>query len=355
MVDLGIEGMEIVAHLGGGGQADVYWAHDLAHQRAVAIKVFKPDSDFSQFDRERKAIGHLSRQANVVYLYSSGHTSDGAPYLVTEYADGGSLLDAHPDWDEGIQYIIEIATALAAAHDKDIVHRDLKPHNVLLFSGSDGSHVAKLADFGIAAVPGATTTTNLRGSTAYAPPELLAQGKKTDERGDIYSLGCTAYFVLTGEHPPPGRVQLEVDRLGPASEIPAIWAAVARAVAYEPDDRYDTAAEFGAALSEARAAALALPLGPGNGIVQPAGTAGETVEVTAPSGDPAVIPSPAGRGPLGLVPFRLDSTRNVVGLGGAVATGGLVVFGVLTSGPPLLLIALAYVASLLIAHALGHD
>lgn len=355
-IDLGIDGIEVVAPLGDGGQAVVYWARDLDHQREVAVKVFKLDADRGLFDRERKATGLLSSHDHVVQLHRSGETPEGSLYLVMEYADGGTLSDGRFSWDEGVGYLIEITTAVSAAHAQGVIHRDIKPQNVLLFSISSGSgHRAKIADFGIAAVPGTTTTTSLRGTTAYAPPELLLLGQKTDERGDIYSLGATTYFVLTGEHPPNvGAAKRAMELADQSPNLKPVWAVVAMAMADEPDDRYQRADDFATALGAARIDARALEASaqvstkPVSGSVMP----------KAPQAGAGVVPDPGAgsqRRSLVGVPLRLDSGRNIAGLAAAVAASGLVLVGVFPAAQAAVVIVISYLIGVLVSHAIGLD
>jgi len=356
-IDLGIDGIEVVAALGDGGQATVYWARDHDHQRDVAVKVFKHDADRNLFDRERKATGLLSSHDNVVQLHRSGETPDGNLYLVMEYADGGTLADGRFPWEEGTGYLIEVATAVAAAHDRGVIHRDIKPQNVLLFSTTSAAdYRAKVADFGIAAVPGTTTTTSLRGTTAYAPPELLLLGQKTDERGDVYSLGATTYFVLTGEHPPNVGGAKRATELGAGSgPLRSVWEVIATAMADEPAERHQRAEDFAAALTAARdetrtaKAAAAQPTKPdGAPFPSPA-------PAVAPPANPPGRPGAPPRRSLIGVPFRLDSQRNIFGLVGAVAASGLVLGGVFAAAQTIVVVVISYLVGVLVSHAIGLD
>lgn len=349
--DLGIDGVKVIAPIGSGGQADVYWARDVDHQREVAVKIFHTDAEPELFDRERKATGLLSTHENVVHLHRSGTTTHGNLFLMMEYADQGSMADHVFSWEEAVEAMAEVAGAVEAAHQKGVIHRDIKPHNVLLFSSAGGGMKAKLADFGIASVPGTKTTTALRGSTAYAPPELLAQGMKTTKLGDIFLLGATAFAALAGEAPPVGKGASTARERGQSSPIGPVWEVVAKAMAIDPEQRYADAEGFRAALTAAaeqvRAAAIAKP-------VTPTQNLGPSV---SPAANP---PSPAasqGRSPLWKVPMQLESTRNIAGLSGGLFTSALVVTGFLdpTFISGVFLIPLGYVAGLLISHGFDQD
>lgn len=333
-----IDGLSVVGKLGGGGQADVWWANDGAHGRMVALKVFRHDADPTLFDRERKATGLLSSHEHVVHMYGSGQLDDRRLYLMLEFADGGSLADHQADDAEVIDYVIQIAGAVVSAHEQGVIHRDIKPENVLLFERPDGRFRAKLSDFGIAAVPGTSTTTSVRGSTVYAPPELLS-GHKTQEPGDIYSLGATLFYGLAGEMPAVGLLTSTARDHALGSPIADVWRVIESATKNDPNERYVTAAEFRDALLAAHAA-------------------------SRPGAQAPVAPAPAaaapkariaGRRPLWQVPIALDSTRNIAGLTGGVGVAGLVLTGVLASGPGVALVAMGYAAGVVASHALGHD
>jgi Tol biopolymer transport system component len=206
---------EIVALLGAGGMGEVYRAKDPRLGRDVAIKVlpaeFASDPDrLRRFEQEARAAGQLNHP-NILALYDVG-SHEGSPYLVSELLEGQSLrerLEGGPlPSRKAIEFAVQIAHGLAAAHEKGIVHRDLKPEN--LFVTADG-HV-KILDFGLAKLrPGASVSSGapaptvvggtepgyVMGTAAYMSPEQV-RGQAVDHRSDIFSLGVVLYEMLSG-------------------------------------------------------------------------------------------------------------------------------------------------------------
>jgi len=207
---------EIIAALGAGGMGEVYRARDSRLGREVAIKVLpsSPSQDqdrLRRFEQEARSAGALNHP-NIVALYDVG-VHDGAPYLVTELLEGATLRDRLREGAltprKAVEYAVQIAQGLAAAHDKGIIHRDLKPENV--FVCRDGR--AKILDFGLAKLitPGAGDATVTRltldnqteagvvmGTAGYMSPEQV-RGQKADQRSDIFSFGAVLYETLSGE------------------------------------------------------------------------------------------------------------------------------------------------------------
>ena len=201
----------IERELGAGGMATVYFAHDLKHDRDVAIKVLKPDLAESlgrdRFLREIRLAARLNHP-HILALYDSGE-ADGFLYFVMPVMQGENLRDrlnreAQLPVDVAVRVALEVADALDYAHRHDVVHRDIKPENILLHEGH-----ALVADFGIgkavvaAAASGATTLTQVGvtvGTPAYMSPEQAA-GDEIDGRSDLFALGCVLYEMLTGELP----------------------------------------------------------------------------------------------------------------------------------------------------------
>ena len=206
---------EVVAPIGAGGMGEVYRARDPRLDRDVAIKVLPPeyaaDPDrLFRFEQEARAAAALNHP-NIVALYDIG-THDGAPYIVTELLEGESLRDkltGSPLPSRKVLGVaIQVASGLAAAHEKGIVHRDLKPEN--LFVTSDGR--VKILDFGVAklaprrqaaeapaapTVIGGTDPGIVMGTVGYMSPEQV-RGLPVDHRSDIFSLGCVLYEMVTG-------------------------------------------------------------------------------------------------------------------------------------------------------------
>ncbi|MEW5763139.1 MAG: Stk1 family PASTA domain-containing Ser/Thr kinase [Bacillota bacterium] len=251
----------IEEQLGGGGMAVVYKAQDCLLQRPVTVKVlrseFAADEEFVQrFHREARAVASLSHP-NIVNVYDVGQDGD-IHYLVMEYIDGEDLKtrlrrQGALDVQLAVGIARQVCDALEHAHQHRIIHRDVKPHNILLTA----SGRAKLADFGIAREATGTTlavTQNLMGSVHYFSPEQ-ARGEPADARSDIYSLGVVLYEMLTGSVPfggnNPVAVALKhVQELPPPLYAknpalpPGLERVVLKAMAKNPDDRYQSAAEM---------------------------------------------------------------------------------------------------------------
>ena len=207
---------EILAPLGAGGMGEVYRARDKKLDRDVAIKVLPPsvasDPDsLARFEREAKAVATLSHQ-NILSIFDFG-THDGIVYAVMELLEGETLrgkLDSGPiSQKQAVDYALQVARGLSAAHEKGIVHRDLKPEN--LFVSKDG-HV-KILDFGLAkkveavsaqeqtSAPtgsGHTEPGTVMGTMGYMSPEQV-RGLPVDHRSDIFSFGTILYEMLAGK------------------------------------------------------------------------------------------------------------------------------------------------------------
>jgi serine/threonine-protein kinase len=247
--------------LGSGGMSTVYLAVDETLGRNVAIKVLhreisdQPDQ-IERFRREARAVAQLSHP-NLVGVIDAGEDG-GYPYIVFEYVAGETLKDRIAEvgrlpTDEATAYAIEIGRGLAAAHAARLIHRDVKPQNVLI--DLDGR--AKITDFGIARSlesHGLTATGRVLGTTDYVSPEQ-AMGKEVDARTDVYSLGVVLFEMLTGDVPFKAETQVgvamkHVNELMPDVQerrpevSAALAAAVDRATAKQPSDRYRDMGEF---------------------------------------------------------------------------------------------------------------
>ena len=268
----------IERELGQGGMATVYLAHDLRHDRDVAIKVLHPDLGAAlggdRFLAEIRTTARL-QHPHILPLLDSG-AADGLLYYVMPYVTGETLRtrmerEHQLPIDDALRIAREVADALEAAHSLGIIHRDIKPENILLQRGH-----AVVADFGIAlAVQQAggqrMTQTGLSlGTPQYMSPEQAMGERTIDVRSDIYALGAVTYEMLTGDPPFTGSsVQAIVARVlseKPTSlhtlrdTIPAgVEHAVLRALAKLPADRFATAAEFATALSDRAGLAVTQP------------------------------------------------------------------------------------------------
>lgn len=198
---------EIHEIIGVGGMSVVYKAYDNVDDRIVAVKILKEefanDDEFvRRFKNESKAIAVLSHP-NIVKVFDVSF-GDRIQYIVMEYVDGITLKEYIQKqgvitWNDAVFFISQVLKALQHAHDKGIVHRDVKPQNIMLLPTGD----IKVTDFGIARFSRTETETlteNAIGSVHYISPEQ-AQGKPTDERADIYSLGVVFYEMLAGRVP----------------------------------------------------------------------------------------------------------------------------------------------------------
>ncbi len=260
--------------LGRGGTATVFLAEDLKHGRRVAVKVLDPEVAAAigpeRFLGEIATVARLTHP-HILPLHDSG-VADGLLYYVMPYVEGESLRDRlarekQLPLDDALRIVREVADALSYAHGRGLIHRDIKPENILLQEGH-----AVVADFGIAravAAAGAeqlTATGIAVGTPLYMSPEQAAGGRDLDGRSDLYSLGCVLYEMLAGVPPFAGTTaeSLAHQHLNvaarPVTEIrPAVPAAVAaalqRALAKAPADRFNPVAQFGEALGAGAAGA----------------------------------------------------------------------------------------------------
>lgn len=249
---------ELQDRIGTGGAAVVYRAHDRRLDRTVALKVLRDelagDPEFvARFEREARAAARISHP-NVVHVHDYGAHGDTA-FIAMEYIDGESLKDrlrriGRFEVGEALRIARAVLAGLSVAHAGGLVHRDVKPQNVLL--GRDGT--IKLVDFGIAqtaALAGLTQTGTTMGTASYMAPEQV-QGAPTGPATDLYGLGAVLYEMLTGRPPFEGESPIEVafhhlnDPPRPPGElvdgIPAgVEAAVMRALAKEPSERFSSA------------------------------------------------------------------------------------------------------------------
>src|SRR5262245_34148953 len=262
------------ALLAEGGMGAVYRATHVMLGKTVAIKLIRPEIVASpeivrRFQREARAATALNHP-NIVSVYDLGQTPDGTLYIAMEYIDGPSLKtliqSGRPiPLTRSISILRQVASALATAHKHNIVHRDLKPHNIMLATGPDGSELAKLVDFGIAKTFDESTQLTSAGSALgtpyYMSPEQI-EGRTVDARSDIYALGIILYEMLVGEVPfadqstPAVLVKQLKERpvrpsLRNAAVPPALEAIALRCLEKDPELRFQTAADFGAALNEA--------------------------------------------------------------------------------------------------------
>ena len=261
---------KLLAHLGTGGMSSVYLAEHLLMQRRVAIKVLpksrvEDSSYLGRFHREARAAAALDHP-NIVRAYDVDQ--DGPThYMVMEYIDGRDLQvmvreDGPLDFVPAADYIRQAADGLAHAHEAGLIHRDVKPANLLV----NHRGVLKLLDLGLARFTGEERASltiaydeNVLGTADYLAPEQAIDSHGVDARADVYSLGCSLYFVLTG-HPPfpdgslPQRLMMH-QKHAPASiakERPGtprgLVEICSKMMAKKPDDRQQTMSEVAGAL-----------------------------------------------------------------------------------------------------------
>ncbi|HEX6615834.1 MAG TPA: protein kinase [Gemmatimonadales bacterium] len=276
--------------LGQGGMATVYLAHDLRHDRKVALKVLRPE--LSAILGAQRFLGEIKTTANLQHphilgLFDSGE-ADGVVYYVMPYVEGESLRarltrEKQLPVDDAVRIAREVADALDYAHRHGVIHRDIKPENILLHDGR-----AMVADFGIALAAARsdggsrmTETGMSLGTPYYMSPEQAMGQREITARSDVYALGCVTYEMLTGEPPFTGptaqaiiaRVMTEEPRsltLQRKTIPPHVEAAVLTALSKLPADRFATAAQFAEALSRPGLATVATTAARHPGSIAPA-------------------------------------------------------------------------------------
>jgi len=273
--------------------AVVYRAHDLQLDRQVALKILDPvlaeDPGFRQrFLRESRAAAAVDHP-NIIPVFAAGE-ADGVLFIAMRYVSGSdvrTLLDSAGPLParRAVGIVSQVAAALDTAHERGLVHRDVKPANMLLDSAPGGARTEHvyLSDFGLSkqavAGLGLTATGQLVGTLDYVAPEQI-ENRPVDGRGDLYSLACTAFEMLSGA-PPFRRDQHLALLWAQLSEVPppltgrrpdlpvAVDQVMAKALAKSPDDRYARCLDFAEAL---RAACLPGPATTAPPTVSPAGT-----------------------------------------------------------------------------------
>lgn len=256
---------EILEHIGSGGMADVYKARCLKTNRYVAVKVLRKEYSedetlIRRFTSEARSTADL-HHPNVVSILDEGN-DQGIHYIVMELAEGMTLKRYIRRYGrlsvrETVDFAIQIAGGIQAAHEHGIVHRDIKPQNIIV---SDSGKI-KVTDFGIAkAATGDTIASSTMGSVRYLSPEQ-ARGGYSDARSDIYSLGITMYEMATGKVPFDGEntvaialMHLRDEIVPPRNYFPDIPVSleniILKCTRKKPEERYQTAEELIADLKQ---------------------------------------------------------------------------------------------------------
>ncbi len=272
----------VVRSIGRGGMAQVYEAIQLGLGKRVAVKILNAQYSASpilteRFFREARAASAV-KSPYIVDVYDSGRLDDQRPFIVMELLDGESLYERLARTrrllpEEVITYVAHCAKGLAKAHAAGIVHRDLKPENIFLVHAEEGGEIAKLLDFGLAKFYASTdddeTVQRLTrdgavfGTPPYMSPEQVRGQAGVDHRTDLWALGCIVYEALVGK--PVWRTDQGVAMIfasiasgelplpsGEHHDLPSSFDRWFRkALARRPEERFQTALEFGEALREA--------------------------------------------------------------------------------------------------------
>jgi len=255
-----------------GGMGAVFAGIEVATGRTVAVKLMHPglgaeDEYLARFRREAE-VTTLLAHPHVVDVIATGGGGGAPPFIAMELLEGASLKDRMKSGEafdviRTVKIARQVLSALGVGHDLGVVHRDLKPANVMLVDGPSGQ-VAKVVDFGVArlamteAMTRLTATGQVVGTPAYMAPEQ-AMGAPADARADLFAVGAVMHHLLVGD-PPFGkgnyakllsrivadereRIHTRAPGLGPVSDV------IERALAYEPEDRFQSAAEMDRALA----------------------------------------------------------------------------------------------------------
>jgi len=265
----------LIRSIGSGGMGEVFLAEHQLLKRPCAIKLIKPSNQMdpkamARFEQEVQTTANLSHW-NTIDVYDYGRTDDGTFYYVMEYLPGmnlSDLVEKHGPIPPGrlIHLLRQTCQALSEAHHIGLIHRDIKPANI--FAAERGGHydVAKLLDFGLVKPMASDSDMQLTqegacvGSPLYMSPEQATIQRETDGRSDIYSLGATAYFALTGRPPFEGRNPLQLvvahsrDPVPPPSQFAPdlpqdLEAVILKCLEKEPEKRYQSVEELDSALA----------------------------------------------------------------------------------------------------------
>jgi serine/threonine protein kinase len=273
--DLVLGPYQILDRLGEGGVSNVYKAWDTSCNCPAALKLIRPDmlsnaEAVGRFRREIQVVTQLSHP-NVVKAFGFSLEGD-RPFLAMEYVEGNDLgklvqLSGPLPLEQACEYTRQAALGLHHAHERGLIHRDVKPQNLLV---TEQGRVVKVLDLGLARLqrsPGQAETVNrltrdgvVIGTPDYLAPEQARNPRSVDARADLYSLGCTLYYLLAGQPPFPGNSVMKkllqhqqtapdpVESLRPGLPA-ALSATLQKLLAKHPGDRHQTGAELAVALA----------------------------------------------------------------------------------------------------------
>jgi serine/threonine-protein kinase len=335
---------EIVSILGAGGMGKVFKVRNVISDRIEAMKVLLPDLEHEpeladRFMREIKVQASL-QHPNIATLHTALRV-DNQLLMLMELVEGVTLdqrLQQGPiPLANGVDYISQVLNALGYAHEHGVIHRDIKPANMMLTANG----TVKLMDFGIAKAATdrrLTITGTTMGSLYYMSPEQIKGMATTDARSDLYSVGVSLYEITTGKKPFDGDSQfaimaahLEKTPVPPVTlddKLPQdLNDVILMAIAKEPDQRFQTAKAFGAALGSVRQSL---------GIPAPVAAAGSGNTVTMPLGTPAAaMPSPPAMATAAAAPQQAPpkSSKRWLWVGAGALATALALVAVIQFGP----------------------
>lgn len=256
----------LLAPIGKGGMGEVWLAWDGALQRNVALKLLRVDESAGpemvvRFEREALAASRL-QSPHIIQIFDYGASDDGLYYIAMEYLVGRDLQSLVEEEgpippERAIRFLMQVCIALGVAHQSGVIHRDIKPQNLFLTSTDGDPDFIKLLDFGVVRLREAqaqgrlTWTGMLVGTPVYLAPELWS-GVAADERSDIYAVGVTAYYLLSGRlpfdtalvSPVADRAAAIIFGLESPPALRNLELLVRRCLANEPDARVQSSAEL---------------------------------------------------------------------------------------------------------------
>ncbi len=341
--------------LGAGGMGVVVAAHHVQLDERVALKFLLPEAlgnaeAVARFAREARAAVKIKSE-HVARVIDVGTLSNGAPYMVMEYLEGGDLAA----WvqqrgpmpvEQAVEFVLQASVAVADAHALGIIHRDLKPANLFCVRRSDGQLTIKVLDFGISKMTdpvgissgSATRTSALMGSPLYMSPEQMRSSKDVDARTDIWALGVILFQLLTGTTPFVGESIAEL-AVKVATEPPQVIrsfrpdvprgleAVILKCLERDRRNRYTNVAELAVALLEFGPKRAKASVERITGILQVTGVA-ESLSAPPPSPQPeaGTLLAPETVSPVGRTAPGVPGRRTLVvgaGLFGAIAVAAL--------------------------------